>query len=215
MTVFTKDLFQFSSYVPMINLSFHQYLLAADEPVLFHTGNVEQAKALVPQLKSHLAGKDLGYMFVSHFESDECGGIAHILEHFPEAKIICSEVTARQLSGFGFVRQQEVIIKKPGEKFETKDYELEFFSYPSEMHLWEGILVMENRRKIFFSSDLMIRFGDSTGTVIESDWNTEIAAIRPDQVPDPARLAALQKTLIDLSPKFVATGHGPCLLIKS
>lgn len=212
MTIIDQDLYQFSTYVQPINLSFHQYLLANEEPLLFHTGNIQQAKVLVPQLKAVLNDKTLKYIFVSHFESDECGGLSHILEHFPGVKPICSEVTARQLTGFGLA--SELIIKKPGERLLTKDYELEFFNYPCEMHLWEGLLVMETRRRIFFSSDLMMRFGEANGTHIESNWQMEIENIRLEQVPDPERRLQLQKTLMQLNPGFVATGHGPCLKLN-
>lgn len=206
-----ENLHQFSTHFAPINLSFHQYLLSGAEPLLAHTGNVQQAKVLLPQLKADLSGKELKYIFVSHFEADECGGLSYILEHFPNAKPVCSEVTARQLSGFGLTN--EVIIKRPGEKLTTQSYELEFFSYPSEMHLWEGLLAMENQRGIFFSADLMIRFGEASGIVIDSDWQTEINNIRPEQVPNPEQLAILQQTLAQLHPSFVATGHGPCLRV--
>lgn len=209
MTPIYQDIYQFDTYIPQINLSFHQYLLFTNEPLLIHTGNTQQATALIPQLKEILNGKALKYIFVSHFEADECGGLSIILDHFPDAKLICSEVTARQLTGFGLVN--EFISKKPGEKLTADNYELEFFSYPSEMHLWEGLLVMEIQRGIFFSSDLMIRFGEANKTIVESDWETEIHNIRPDQIPDPERRTRLQQTLRQLKPKFVATGHGPCL----
>lgn len=204
-----EDLHQFSSYVPPIDLTFHQYLLLADESVLVHTGSVQQAEALIPQLKEVLAGRTLKYIFISHFESDECGGLSLILKHFPEAKPICSEVTARQLSGFGITN--DTIIKRPGEKLISNGFELEFINYPSEMHLWEGLLLMENKRGIFFSSDLVFRFGNAQGTVIEGNWQTEIENITPQQVSDPQQRAQLQQTLAQLNPKFVATGHGPCL----
>ncbi|WP_407312425.1 MBL fold metallo-hydrolase [Desulfosporosinus sp. SB140] len=207
--VIDQDLYQFSTYIQPIKLSFHQYLLSTGDPLLLHTGNIQQATAFVPQLKAILDGKILKYLFISHFEADECGGLSHILENFPDAKPICSEVTARQFSGFGLAN--EFIIKKPGEKLTTDDYELEFLSYPSEMHLWEGLLAMETQRRIFFSSDLMMRFGEASGTVIESNWLTEINNIHPEQVPDPERRAKLQQTLRQLNPRFVATGHGPCL----
>lgn len=211
MQTIAQELYQFSTYIPPINLSFHQYLLSNAEPLLVHTGNLQQATALIPQLKTFLNAKPLKYIFISHFEADECGGLSHIHEHFPLAKIICSEVTARQLSGFGFIF--DVIIKKPGEKLTTDAYELEFFSYPSEMHLWEGLLAMETRRKIFFSSDLMIRFGEASGSIVESDWQAEINNIRPEQVPSTELRTQLQQTLAQLNPELVATGHGPCLKV--
>lgn len=39
-----QDLHQFSTHISQINLSFHQYLLSTDEPILIHTGNVKQAE---------------------------------------------------------------------------------------------------------------------------------------------------------------------------
>lgn len=203
------DLHQFSSYVPQIDLTFHQYLLLTDEPLLVHTGSMQQAETLIPQLKDVLADRVLKYIFISHFESDECGGLSLILKHFPEAKPVCSEVTARQLMGFGITN--DIIIKKQGEKLISDGYELEFISYPSEMHLWEGLLPIENRRGIFFSSDLVFRFGKANGTVIEGNWQAEIDNISQEQVPDPMRREQLQRNLMQLHPKFVATGHGPCL----
>jgi flavorubredoxin len=211
MSTIYKDLYQFSSYIPPIDLSFHQYLLLTEEPLLVHTGSINQAEALVPQLKATLLDRPLKYIFISHFESDECGGLSIILKHFPEAKPICSEVTARQLSGFGITN--EVVIKKPGEKLISGDSDFEFISYPSEMHLWEGLLLMENKRKIFFSSDLVFRLGKANGDAIEGNWEREVANISLQQVADPERKAKLQHTLVELKPKFIAVGHGPCLKV--
>lgn len=179
--------------------------------ILIHTGSMQQVEVLVPQLKDILKGKALSYVFVSHFESDECGGLSHILKHFPEAKSICSLVTARQLSGFGIT--DNVIVKKPGEKLVSEGYELEFINYPSEMHLWDGLLLMENKRGIFFSSDLIFRFGKSAGEVIEGDWKSEIDGITQEQISDPGKKEQLQRNLEQYNPEFVAVGHGPCLKI--
>ena len=204
-----ENLYQFSSYVKPIDLTFHQYLLLADEAVLVHTGSIGQAQSLIPQLKEALNGKTLKYIFISHFESDECGGLPAILKEFPEAKPVCSEITARQLSGFGIAN--DFIIKKPGEKLVTDDYELEFISYLSEMHLWEGLLMVENKSGVFFSSDLMFRLGEACGKVIQGHWENEVNSITHEQIPDPDKRAELKEALLKLNPKFIATGHGPCV----
>lgn len=212
MLIIKKDLYQFNEYAAPIDLTFNQYLLMTDEPVLFHTGNAQQAKTLIPQLKEALGSKDLNYIFVSHFESDECGGLSLILESFPNARTICPEVTARQFMGFGY--EYDFIIKQPGEKLIANAYELEFINYPSEMHLWDGLLVIENKRRIFFSSDLMMRFGKYKGKILDSGWNDEINNIKQEQVPDPRKLEILQEKLKQFNPDFVAAGHGPCLKLK-
>lgn len=207
-----KDLIRFSSYISPINLSFNQYLLLADEPVLIHTGSVDMAKELLLLLKKALDGKALAYIFISHFESDECGGLGVILNEFPEAKVLCSEVTARQLAGFGLAG--DTLVKQGGDRLKTNDYELEFITYPSEMHLWDGLLLMENKRKVFFSSDLVFRPGQVKQEPIQSDILVELGEIAHTQMPDDEKRRSLIKTLKEKEVEFIATGHGDCVAGK-
>ena len=108
----------------------------------------------------------------------------------------------------------KINIKKAVKKLNTNAYEPEFFNYPSEIHLWDGLLAMENRRGMFFSSDLMLRSGEEIGTVKEFNWHMEVNNIRSEQVPDTDRRGKLQQTLLKLNPRFVATGHGPCIKLQ-
>lgn len=167
MSRIVQDLYQFSNYAQPINLSFHQYLLTTEIPLLIHTGNECQTKAFLPELQEILKGQSIKYVFISHFEADECGGLSWLLKNYPDAISVCSEVTARQLSGFGVTNNVQV--KKPGERLSTAQYQLDFIAYPSEMHLWDGLLLFEQPRQIFFSSDLMLGFGEAAGKVAESD----------------------------------------------
>ena len=201
------DLHLFTDYMQPDNLSFNQYLLLTGEPVLFHTGSAQQAAALLPRLEAALAGRPLRHIFVSHFESDECGGLTPLLDRYPDASVVCPEVTARQLAGFGYHCSLDA--KKPGEHMITDSFDLEFIGYPSEMHLWEGLLAYEHRRKIFFSSDLMFRWGEMGSDLIHSNWKDEVSGITAEQVPNPQRLLRLQENLMRFCPELIATGHGP------
>ncbi len=149
MTEIYKDLYQFTDILEPIKLSMHQYLLLTDEPVLIQTGAVPQAQATLPQLKQLLGGKSLKYILISHFESDECGGLSFVLKEYPEAIAVCSEVTARQLLGFGIT--QNIKIMKPDETLCGNDFAFKAIGYPSEMHMWEGLLFMEVKRGIFLA----------------------------------------------------------------
>ena len=208
----SQDLYRSTSYAPPINLSFNQYLLLSEEPVLFHTGSARQATELLPRLEGVLAGKALSYIFVSHFESDECGGLALLLDRYPSASVICSEVTARQLSGFGVTCN--LLVKKPGEHVISGAFDLELISYPSEMHLWEGLLAYEHHRGIFFSSDLMLRWGEAGDALVRSDWREELSKISSEQLPNPERLLKLREDLAGFDPTLIATGHGPILTLR-
>jgi len=209
MTTIFNDLHQFTEYIAPINLSIHQYLLLTEEPVLIHTGTINQAKTIVPELKRLLGNKSLKYIFASHFESDECGGLSVLINEFPQVTTICSEITARQLFGFGITNN--VIIKKPGDTLPGNDYNFMFIGYPSEIHFQDGLLLIENNRRIFFSSDLMFNFGNAHGEIIESNWQSAIDTSGVDRLPDDGMREKLIKDLIGLRPMFIATGHGPCI----
>ena len=203
------DLYEFSSINEGFPITFNQYLLLGKESLLFHTGNSSYVKLLVPMLKTLLGEKSLEYIFISHFESDECGGLSYLLSHFPNVKTICSQVTAMQLRGFGFTN--ELIIKNPSETLESKNFKLKFIGYPSEMHLWEGLLTVEIDRKLFFSSDLFIKKDKMFEKVAVSNWKDEINNISIQQIPSENALKTLQNTLQDINVKYIATGHGPFL----
>lgn len=205
------DLYQFTNYAPPIDLTFHQYLLDLDEPILIHTGSRKVAETLLPQIKDVLMDRELKYIFVSHFESDECGGLEIILKEFPKAQVIASEVTARELDGFGI--SGDVLVKKPEDEMIIGGSEFKLISYPSEMHLWEGLLLLDLERKILFSSDLMISFGNSGEKTIESSLEEELARIGKEQIPDKEKREKLIEDLKKEDIKFIATGHGKCIKI--
>ena len=49
------------------------------------------------------------YVFVSHMESDEAGGLTVLKEVFPNIKVICGQLAARELPGWGYTG--EVVAK--------------------------------------------------------------------------------------------------------
>lgn len=204
-----EDLYQFNTVNEGFPITFNQYLLLGEEPILFHTGSSHHVKLLMPLIKELLAGKSLAYVFISHFESDECGGLSHLLSHYPNVKTICSQVTAMQLTGFGFTN--ELIIKKPNEILESLNFKLKFVSYPSEMHLWEGLLAVDVNRDLFFSSDLFTKWDKMFEKTLVSNWEEEIKNITDKQIPSEHALKTLQSTLTEINVKYIATGHGPFL----
>ncbi len=204
-----NDLLQFSTYVAPINLSFNQFLLLGSAPLLVHTGSAIHAQALLPQLPQALGDRRLTYLFISHFESDECGGLSLLLQRYPDVQPLCSAVTSRQLSGFGITNN--VLVQAPGQILKTPDGELEFIAYPSEMHLWEGLILFERTRAVLFSSDLFLQMGPVGGGPVTSDWKKQVDSLTLDKIPSPPALEKLQNTLRGLPVALIAPGHGPCI----
>ncbi|MFA5570079.1 MAG: hypothetical protein WCY81_04170 [Sphaerochaetaceae bacterium] len=199
-------------YVEPINLTFNQYLLTGSSSVLIHTGDYQHSHTLIEAIQSTLGDSSLSYIFVSHFESDECGALSPLLEAFPHAKVVASEVTQRQIKGFGLTDQ--VLSFTDAQTLATGEFTLEAITYPSEMHLWDGLLCYDRSRNIFFSSDLFIRFGKEPKSIEHMSWEDLVHSISLESVPHPEKLEALKKRLLGISVKQVAPGHGSLITIK-
>jgi len=206
------DLYQHSEYSEEFNISSHQYLLDCSEPALIHAGSHDAAKAMLPLLEAQLGKRKLSYIFISHLGADECGGLGLILEKYPSARIICADHTARELRGFGI--RGSIMIVRPGERLSGDDFVYHIVDYPSEAHLMSGILIYEETRRIFFSSDLMMRTGDGSGQVLSSYWRDEVRATNARQVPNNHLLRTLRHDLNSIDPAFVAVGRGFCLRMR-
>ncbi|WP_238883715.1 MBL fold metallo-hydrolase [Clostridium sp. YIM B02551] len=207
------DLYKFNHSIPNVPINFNQFLFLGNDPMLIHTGNHNMAKDLVPKLKEILGEKKLSYIFVSHFEGDECGGIDLILEQYPDAHTICSKTTSMQFNGFGF--NYDLLIKNPDDTLEKDVYSLKFISYPSEMHLWEGLIVFDTKRNILFSSDLIINYDNIDEQIIDSTIEEEINAITERQIPSPKALEIIKHVLSELPIKYIASGHGPFIKLHN
>ena len=74
--------------------NFNQYLVADDEPLVFHTG----ARGLFPLVSEAIARvlplDSIRYVAFAHFEADECGALNEFLAAAPRAVPVASQVGA-------------------------------------------------------------------------------------------------------------------------
>ncbi len=204
-------LHQFTDLGGQMSLPVNQYLLDTTPSVMFATGNHGQAEWILPQIKSILGSRPLDYLFVSHMEADECGGIALFLKKYPHLKILCSSFTASEIKGYGF--NADIVVVDEGRPLQMEDIDLVFFRYPSEVHLYDGMLAYERKSGVFYSSDLMFHHILKGEKIIRSDWGQEIESIDASSIADDARRERLKKDLRTVMPKFIAAGHGSCSLV--
>ena len=206
------ELYQFTIHIQQMHFTIHQYLLLANDPILISTGTIQQSEKILPEIRKLLNGNDLKYIFVSHMESDECGGLNLFLKEFPNVITVCSELTSRELPGYGFIGK--IIKQKNNEILNGNGFSIKFIEYPSEVHLQNGLIFYEEKRKILFSSDLMLSFGDAVGEIKESKWEKEVESINIERIPNKEMLEKIKIELNKISPQFVAVGHGYCIKCK-
>jgi len=202
-------LYQFSMYIPPMDFPIHQYLLATDPAILFAAGTAQQAASILPEVQKVLGERPLKYVFVSHMESDEVGGIFAIRRAYPNVQVICGRLAARELPGWGY--EGAVLAQAGGGTLRDGELDLQFIDYPAEVHDQDGIIAIDRTSGILYSADLFLRYGNGVGQVIDGNWAEEVASIDEARVPVDAKRDALKAALAQVNPSLLAVGHGFCI----
>ncbi len=206
-------LYRFTALNGQMNLPVNQYLLATEPSVMFATGSYDQATWILPQIKEVLNGRDLDYLFISHCEADELGGVRPFLKKYPHLKILCSAFTASQIRGYGI--KADIVICDGNSVLKVGGLEFRFIRYPSEVHLQDGLLVVETTKGIFYSADLFPHRIQGMAKIINSEWEKEVESIGNSHIPVAPRCDDLKNQLLAIRPSFIATGHGPSIDLRT
>lgn len=206
------QLYRFTVLNGQLNLPVNQYLLASEPSIMFATGSYDQASWILPQISEILGNRPLNYLFVSHSESDECGGVQLFHKKYPDMTVLCSSFTANELKGHGF--RGRIVVCDEGSHIRTCHGELRFVRYPAEVHLKDGLLVIETDVGFIYSADLFAHRVSRGTKIISSSWKNEVGTIDASQIPDDARRERLKNSLLEFSPTFIATGHGSCIELQ-
>lgn len=208
-----NGVFRLSTLVPEVaapaGFTFNQYLLRADDPLLFHTGPrhmfgdiSEAASRLVP-----LAS--LRWISFGHVESDECGSMNQWLAAAPEAQVAHGS-TACMVS-LNDLADRPPRLLADGEVIELGGKRVRWIDTPHVPHAWESGLMFEEVTGTLLTGDLFTAAGDGPAltrdSIVEAAARTEemfkASALTPQLAPTIRRLAALQ-------PKTLAVMHGSC-----
>lgn len=204
--------YRLSTHVPAAGpdgLTFNQYLIDADEPLLFHTG----PRRLFP-LVSEAAAKliDIGrlrWISFGHVESDECGAMNQWL-----AAARHSTVTFNALGCMVSVddladRPPEPMID--GGTYDLGGHDMMALLTPHTPHGWEAQVLFDQATRTLFCGDLFTQTGDGPALVHDVDLISPALAaedlfgatcLTAATAPTMRRLAALQ-------PRTLALMHGP------
>ena len=212
-TEIAPDIYRLSIFVPQIDLQFNQFLVADDEPLLFHTG----MKAMFPDVREMVARvinpADLRWIGFSHFESDEGGALNEWLAVAPNAQAVCGQVGA-------FVNVNDFAVRPArgladGEIFKTGKHRFRFLQTPHLPHGWDAGLLFEETEQTLFCSDLFLQTGDvkafTESDIIENVRQSMIDGQKSpfaDATPYTQQTEANLERLTALEPKTFAVMHG-------
>jgi flavorubredoxin len=203
-------IYRFSTYTDEIpgGFVFNQYLLDADEPLMFHLGHrglfplVSEAVATVMPLDR------VRWLTFAHVEADECGSMNQWLEAAPQSQVV---------HGFtGVAVSLNDLADRPpravggGEVVDLGGKRVRWIDTPHVPHGWESGLMLEETTGTLLCGDLFTRTGDAGAT---SDGDpVGPAAAAEDMFKATCLTPATGPTirgLSDLQPERLALMHGP------
>jgi flavorubredoxin len=147
--------------------SYNQYLIADDEPLLFHSGLRQLFPFVSEAIRAVLPLERLRYVGLSHFEADECGALNQFLAVAPNAVPLCGQVAAVVSVNDYADRTPRVLAD--GEQLVLGRHVLKWFDTPHVPHAWECGLMLDATTRTFFCGDLFTQGGKGDVALTEAD----------------------------------------------
>ena len=86
-------IYRISGYNSTFGITFNQFLIDDEQPMLIHTGPIGMYKKIEEKVKEVIPLQKLTYVaFLHFFESDEWGGMAFL--ESADAKLLCSDLSS-------------------------------------------------------------------------------------------------------------------------
>jgi len=147
--------------------TFNQYLIADDEPLLFHTGPRRMFPLVREAVSRVLPPERLRYVGLSHFEADECGSMNEWLAVAPGAVPLCGRIAA--MVSVDDVADRPARALADGEALALGSRSVRWFDAPHVPHAWECGFLFETRTATLLCGDLFTQGGAGHAPLTESD----------------------------------------------
>ena len=188
--------------------NFNQYLIADDEPLLFHTGPRRMFPLVSEAVARVVPLQQLRYLACSHFEADECGSLNEILAVAPNAVTVCCRVAA--MVTVHDVADRPARPLADGEILKLGQHELRWFDTPHLPHAWECGLMIELATRTLLCGDLFTQGGTGETPLTEADILGPSEAFRSpmDYYAHSPDTSAMLERLAAERPEVLACMHG-------
>lgn len=209
-TEIADDIHRISTWIPDITpegFTFNQFLVMADEPLLFHTGQrgmfplVAEAVAKVTPVES------IRWLTFGHIESDECGSMNMWLTAAPDSQVAHGALGCD--IGLNDLADRPPRRLAEGEVLDIGGKRLRQISTPHVPHGWEAQVLYEETTGTLLCGDLFTHVGappalvsgDVVGPAMEAEGMFHSTSLAP-------HTGATLRALGDLRPRTLAIMHG-------
>ncbi len=188
--------------------TFNSYLIADDEPLLFHTGYRKLFPITVEAIGKVMPVEKLRWIGGSHFESDEFGALNHLLGAAPESTPFGAEIgVLTSLNDFA-VRPARGLAD--GEEFSIGSRRMKWLYTPHVPHGWDCGVLFDLSTRTLLCGDLFTQPGANLPPVTESEVLTASEGMRGmmDYYAHATSTRATLERLAELRPSMLACQHG-------
>ena len=203
------EIYRISGLVDTYGITFNQFLINDEKPILIHTGPIGMYKKIEEKVKQVIPLNKLAYVAFLHFESDEWGGMQFL--ESADAKLVCSDLSSKlNLTGWYNIPVDHISFWD-NEVLRIGKRSLRFIMTP-HVHHWDSMMMFEETTKSLFPSDLFIQQGNNKPVIADDLSESMINLYRAGGIfasEGPVRKTT--KRLVNLSPKMVYPMHGSCI----
>jgi flavorubredoxin len=204
-------IYRLSTHVPEIappaGFTFNQFLIRAEEPLLFHCGPRRMFPSVAAAMAKVMPVDRLRRIGFGHVEADECGAMNEWLAAAPQAQLV--------QGGIGCMVSINDMADRPpraladGEVIDLGGKRLRHLDTPQIPHGWDAGLLYEETTGTLLCGDLFTHVGDGpaltesdvVGPARAAEDMFGASALTPMTAPTIRRLAAL-------SPRTLGIMHG-------
>ncbi len=204
----TNGIYRLSTYIPDADFTVNQYLINAEQPLLFHTGMRSLFLLVSATTARVLPLERLRWISFGHWEADESGAMNDWLTVAPHAQVAAGAIGCMLSVNDLAIRAPRAL--QDQEILDLGGKQVRYLATPHVPHCWDAGLIFEETTKTLFCGDLFTRIGKSPAVSTDDIVAPALAAedtffataLTPQTAPTIRRLAALKPTTLALM-------HGP------
>ncbi|MGH3777365.1 MAG: hypothetical protein ACRDRR_16835 [Pseudonocardiaceae bacterium] len=200
-------IYRISTLVPDIGatgFTFNQFLVRAEEPLLFHTGHRSMFPSVSEAITSVVPVEQLRWITFGHVESDECGSMNLFLDAAPGSQVAHGALGC-------MVSLDEMADRRPrpladGEVIDLGGKRVRHIDTPHVPHGWEARVLFEETTRTLLCGDLFAHLGggpaltesDIVGPADQGEDIFHATCLTPNTGATMRRLAELEPTTLAL-----------------
>jgi flavorubredoxin len=186
----------------------NSYLVADDEPLLFHTGYRALFPITLEAIGKVMPVEMLRWIGGSHFESDEFGALNEFLAAAPAATAFGSEIGV--LTSINDFASRTAHGFADGEEFSIGSRRMKWLYTPHVPHGWDCGVLFDQSTSTLLCGDLFTQAGANMPPVTASEVLTASEAMRGmlDYYAHALSTTPILERLANLDPAMLACQHG-------